>query len=61
MTSFASVTVSRIAVPDCCGWRFSCPDCRRDWFLFDWPDSRLPHYLHCPHCGRALVVDAPRP
>lgn len=58
MTSFASVTVSLDVAPSYCGWRCACPDCRRDWWLFDRPDG---HYMHCPFCGRALVLDAPRP
>lgn len=46
--TFATVTVSHEVAPGYCGWRCSCPDCRRDWWLFDPPTGP---YLHCHFSG----------
>lgn len=45
---FATVVVALEVAPGYCGHRCACPDCKRDWWLFDPPTGP---YLHCPFAG----------
>lgn len=46
--TFATVAVTFAVAPSYCGHRCTCPDCKRDWWLFDPPTGP---YLHCPFAG----------
>lgn len=46
--TFATVAVTFAVAPSYCGHRCTCPDCKRDWWLFDPPTGP---YIHCPFAG----------